>query len=184
MVIETTGDDGAEFGVNRVPDFDVADIANETFGNHFLNLLIVGGGALLGSGKKERLGRADRLDHGLLLADVVAERFFAVDVLAGAEGFDRGDGVPVIGGADEDGINVLVFEKFPEIGVDLAGRCHRGPGLFGIGFVDVAEGDEVGMGGLPHEVADVLAAPAATDKADADSFISAIDSGGAGGGDG
>ena len=92
--------------------------------------------------------------------------------------------MPVIGGADENGVNVFVFEQFPEIGIDLTGGTHRSPSLFGVGFIDIAKGDEVSIGGLSHEVAHVLAASSAADQADADSFIGAINSGGTGGGDG
>lgn len=92
--------------------------------------------------------------------------------------------MPVIGGADENGVNVFVFEQFPEIGIDLTGGTHRSPSLFGVGFIDIAKGDEVSIGGLSHEVANVLAASSAADQADTDSFIGAINSGGTGGGDG
>src|SRR5207249_3506511 len=65
-----------------------------------------------------------RLDDRPAFADVVGQRLLDVDVLAGPAG-EHGDGrVPVVGGADEDGVHVLAVEYLAEVLVRLA----AGPG--------------------------------------------------------
>jgi hypothetical protein len=53
----------------------------------------------------------------------VAVGFFDVDVLAGLAGEDRRDGVPVVGRADHQGVDVLVVDEPAEV----AGRPRRTP---------------------------------------------------------
>ena len=47
-------------------------------------------------------------DHGADLVDGVRERLFAIDVLAHLHGGESCDGMDVVGGADDDCIDILV----------------------------------------------------------------------------
>ena len=100
----------------------------------------------------------------------VRERLLAVDVLAGADGRHRRDGVNVVGRADRDGVDVFGFlvDHLAEIFVaPRLGKCAERPG--GALVVDVAQGDDVGS--EPGHGGDVASAHAAgADSADIDSL--------------
>ena len=49
------------------------------------------------------------------LVDGVGHRLFAVDVLAGLHGVDRHLGVPVVGGGDQDDVDILAIEELPVV---------------------------------------------------------------------
>ena len=70
--------------------------------------------------------------------DVVGDGFFDVNVFAGLQGPDGGQGVPVVGGGNHDGVQLFVFQKFADVGVGV----ELG---FGIGesFFLAVEGDGV-----------------------------------------
>jgi len=71
------------------------------------------------------------VDHG----------FFEVDVLASFDGVDGGLFVPVVGGGDEDGVDVLAGE---DLAVVAGGEEVGAPQLFGVGeaaVVAVGGGD-------------------------------------------
>ena len=53
----------------------------------------------------------------------MGNRLFHVDVFPGLAGPDGSEGVPVVAGGDDDGVDVIVFEKFAHVG---AARLHRG----------------------------------------------------------
>jgi hypothetical protein len=55
------------------------------------------------------------LDQPGLLADVVAEGLFDVDVLPRLDGPDRGQAVPVVGHRDRDDVDRLVLEDLPQV---------------------------------------------------------------------
>ena len=82
--------------------------------------------------------------HDLALVDRVGQRLLDVDVLAGGAGVDQLQAVPVVGGADDHRVEVVVLEQGPVVGVE--GRplaAHRlevaGPALEHA-RVDVAQG--------------------------------------------
>ena len=68
---------------------------------------------------------AGRLDQQLALARVVAARLLDVDVLAGRAGEDRGRGVPVVAGGDDQDVDGLVVEDAAEVGDGLRGLARR-----------------------------------------------------------
>ena len=73
------------------------------------------------------------LDHRDALAQGVREGFFAEDVLASFGGGDGRDGVPVVGGRDADGVDVLACDQLAEVLVGLAV-------LVAVAGVDLLEG--------------------------------------------
>src|SRR5262249_35325855 len=91
-----------------------------------------------------------------------------VDVLAGGDGVEGHGGVPVIGRADEDGVDVLAVE---DILVTLGGGRPGVGELEAVGegaVVDVADGDDLDVGDRGQRVQEWPAAPARTDAADTD----------------
>ena len=73
------------------------------------------------------LGRGD---HRLPFEDVVAVGLLDVDVLAGLAGVDRRQGVPVVGRADDEGIERFVFQCLAKVldGDRAACRSFPRPG--------------------------------------------------------
>jgi hypothetical protein len=115
---------------------------------------------------------ARRLHHRAAFGDGHRGRLLDVDVLAGLAGEHGHQRVPVIGGADDDGVDALVVEDAPEVGMLRGGRGHFG-GLRQVGRVDVADrGDlDVGQALVPAHHAGTL--PAGADDADANAVVGA-----------
>ena len=113
------------------------------------------------------------------LLHVVRERLLAVDVLLQLQGGQRGERVRVLGGADNDGVELRgVVEETAE--VDLLARpgILRGRLVEGV-LVDVAERGDV-LAGEPLQVGPAL--PAAADDGEAELVAGlGAENGGAGG---
>ena len=138
--------------------------------------------ALLGSGLEDRLTFGDLFVKRLAFGKQVGDWFFAVNVFSRAERGQRGDGVPVIGGADHDGIDVVAFAKLAEIAVNVAALEAAALLLLGVAGVDlvlglvgalrvrVAHGDSLDFLAIEHAIEHAGALAAAADKADSHSF--------------
>ena len=112
-------------------------------------------GALLAAGLEHDVVVARRLHHRARFGDRQRQRLFAIDVLASASGEDRGDGVPVIRRADDDGVDIAAIQQFAEIdvcgataiGAGLAflgvGTMHALDGVLAANAVHVADGDDL-----------------------------------------
>ncbi len=98
----------------------------------------------------------------------VRERLFAVDVLSGFQCGDGGDGVRVVGGTDDDGVERLVVEHLAEV-VVLCGFAVLGCGAGEIAIVDVAQCGDVCQVGDSTEV--VAAAAGYADDADVQAIV-------------
>ena len=77
-------------------------------------------GALLGACLEDGLLFRDLLVDGLALGEEVGDGLLAVDVLAVAQGLEGAEGVPVVGGGDDDGIDVVAGAELAEVGVGVA----------------------------------------------------------------
>ena len=99
--------------------------------------------------------------------DGVGEGFFAINVLTHFDGHHGGDGVGVVRGGDDDGVDVFFLV---EHSAEVAVLWDAGVELVGFGcplFIDVAKSDDVFRG----ELSDVsLALTAGTDKGDVELF--------------
>lgn len=149
-------------------DFGADEFSDDAVADEFAGDAEFATGALHGTGLEDALVVADRLHDGDGFLDVVGEGFFAVDVLAGAEGGDGDDGVPVIRGGDADRVDVLAGDDFAEVcgigaalpcGV-LAGRIvffDLAPGVAAAGCIDIADGHDLNAG-LTEESAEEVAA--------------------------
>ena len=70
----------------------------------------------------------DFAHHAVGLADGEGERIFAVDVFTSACGGENGDGMPVVGGGDEDGVDIIAGDELAEMDKNK-GQLHRGSTL-------------------------------------------------------
>jgi hypothetical protein len=167
---------GAEFGA--VDPFYFAVAAVLDIACAFLD---GGTGALLCAGLDDAVVLAGGVDHLSAFPDGVADGFFDIDIFAGFAAPDGEQGVPVVGGGDDDGVDILAVEEVADILVtlDLVGALEV---VFSVGFLDavfedfavgIAESDDLDIGdGL--EVLDMgIAAATDTDDADPDLVIGA-----------
>ncbi len=115
------------------------------------------------------------------LVGVVARRLLDVHVLAGLEPHQRHRRVPVLGGGDGDGIDVLRFEELADVPLlhrRLAERLlglSRKPGE--LAAVDVADVGHGAVGGLPDAFQVRLAPSVQADDGEVDAIVRAEDAG-------
>ena len=102
---------------------------------------------LLGADGHDLVVLAGRCDHRLPLGYVVSDRLFDVDVLAGHHRLDRRQGVPVVGGGDDDRIDIFAIEHGPVVacGIGRVSFCFLDPfsGLAGVPIIHVGNRDEL-----------------------------------------
>ena len=114
-------------------------------------------------------------DHLLAFENVVAGWFLDVDVLAGLAGPDGRERVPVIRDGHGDGLHFFVVEDLPHIGVAFGlfagGLFDSRLTAFEGGLVDVAQGDDVGVGEFGVLVHMVAASSAQADDSDIDLIV-------------
>ena len=103
---------------------------------------------LLGADLDHALGLLGDLAELLPLVDRQGQRLLAVDVLARLHGVDADLGVPVVGRADDHGVDVLAVEELAVVLVDVGLALADALvvlGLLGVALVDVADGQEVAV---------------------------------------
>jgi len=96
----------------------------------------------------------------------VGDGLFAVDVFARAYGGDGDGHMPVVRGADHDGVDVFAIEDLAEIEMVACVRC----GVLGFGFqparlVDIAAGNDFVLFGEFQLAQQILSATAGADGA-------------------
>lgn len=144
-------------------------------GDGLLGLVPLVRGSGLGADLKDPLGLLHRIGQVLGLGDGVAHGLFQINVLALVHGLQSHPGVPVIGGGDDDGIDLGAVDDL--VVVQVAVALVEFLVLVEAPLVDVADGDNL-AGVLfladPGELAPhVGAAPAAADQADIDAVVGA-----------
>ncbi len=129
------------------------------------------------------LGVDDRRSFG----EIMRQRLLDVDILAGGAGVHGHGHMPMIGRADEYGLNVLAIEHF----LVVLGGERFGIGQFAafvqMGIPNVAHGRDADIRDLGQRFHKVLAASAGADTADVDRIVGTQDVDGRhgkGGGDG
>jgi hypothetical protein len=173
---------GGLIGRGRVDgqtDLDGADTAEAAAADEFAGAAELLAGALLRTELEDaaRFGDGGTEEHALGVRH--RHGFLQVDIFAGEDGGERGLGVPVVGRADDDGVDVGTFQELTVVGHDVDARSGRA--LFAVEFldeaaaaggargIDVAHGDVVGEAGV-EDVGHVVAEGDATaaNLADAD----------------
>ena len=133
-------------------------------------------GALLQSDLQNPAGGARGVQHDGRLAAQPAHGLFRVDVLAGVHRIHRVILMPVVGRADQDGVDFLQFQQLAVIAEGL-GAGRTGQRLFEALGVDVAQGAYLHVGVFLEEALHIGAASAGTDDAQTDAVIGAQNSG-------
>ncbi len=134
---------------------------------------------LLGADLDDPAGLLGDLAELLALVDGQRQRLLAVDVLARPHGVDADLGVPVVGRADDDGVDILAIEELAVVLVDVGlplADATVGLGLLGVALVDVADGQEVAVLGGPAGVARTLAAARRSGRGRGRSFLARVSS--------
>ena len=111
------------------------------------------------------------LDHLRAVLVEVDHRLFAVDVLAGLHGVDRGLLVPVVGGADDDGVDVLAGQ---DLVVVAGGEDVVAPEFLGAreaAVVAVGDGHQLDAGHLDGGLGVELPLAAGADESDLDVVV-------------
>ena len=106
---------GAAGGGGGSPDVDVPELADAAVADEGAGEAEDAGGALLGAELEDAFVAVDVFAQGPVFGEVEAHGLFEVNVLAGADGGQGGEHVPVIGGGDEDGVEVLAGDQFAEV---------------------------------------------------------------------
>ena len=109
----------------------------------------------------------------MAVGDLLDHRLFAVDVFTGVHGVDGDAGVPVVGGADDDGVDVLLGQ---ELAVVAGSLDVRAPDLLRSSqppIVDVSNGDEFSEAGADGRVSIAGAHAAGADEGEADFVVRA-----------
>jgi len=95
----------------------------------------------------DAISGALRLNYGRAVVDMLHHGLFAIDVFAGIHGRNRDFAVPVIGGADDDGVDIFAVE---DLLVMPGGEDLRAINLLHVGeaaVVAIAGGDDFGEAG-------------------------------------
>ena len=160
LVVEAIGDrHGGLVAAGRVAgeaDFNAFQRADAAVADELRCVSELDGGALLAADLEDAAGGLDSIGHGAAFGDGERSGLLQVDVFAGANGIDGDERVPVVGRADEDGVDVFVCKQVVIVGVAcdaIVGLAELG----GVGFVDelfaifdtigveVANGDDAGI---------------------------------------
>src|SRR5262245_10843732 len=122
---------------------DLAQLAGVDEGDGVAQTLLA---TALRAGLANAVEFAGGLDDAAAFADVVADRLLDVNVLAGLHGPDGGQGVPVVGRGNADGVNRLVFENLADVLDVFGGEALL---LLGVGhgraddaLINVADGGD------------------------------------------
>ena len=124
------------------------------------------------------LGGFHRPRHLLALLEGVGDRLLQEDVLARGQRVEGHPLVPVVRGADEHGVHVLVVEDLPVVGHRRRLALGDGRRFLHPRLVHVRDGHQLLPGQileLPHEAP---GAPAGADHPDADAVVRAQDGSG------
>ncbi len=155
-------------------DLHVGDVAQLAFAQDpVAGLDQVGGAAALSAHLHRPAVLARGGQHGLTLHDVHARGLLHVDVGACLAGFDHGQRVPVVGGADHHHLEVLLGQHLPVIAVGpgLLARLlplgHQGGRLGQHPSVDITQRNHLHGSDLDQAQQVALAVPPGADQAHA-----------------
>ncbi len=138
-----------------------------------LDLVVEDRAGVLAADLEDGLGFLLCGDDGGPFLDAADHRLLAIDRLARLHGVDRHPGVPVVGNADEHGVDVLAAENLAivDVGLDLVAED-----LLGVSppaFVEVGGGHQLDAGYLEGRLGVDEADDAHADRGDPDSIVGA-----------
>lgn len=121
---------------------DGADLAEDAGADDLDDAVVVLAGVDLGADLGDAGGVLGGLADGLAFGDVEGHGLLEEEVLAGLEGGDGLDGVPMGRRGDDDGVEFLVFEEFAEVAISGGRSLAGGDGAVEFVLVDVADGGD------------------------------------------
>src|SRR5262249_52782118 len=133
---------GADGGGAVHPGFDHVQFADGAGGEQLFCLGIDDGADALAADLKNATGALLRLDALPAFGELLHHGLFAVDVVAGVHGVDGDGGVPVVGCADDDGVDIFTREDFAVVasGEELVAPDFAG--AFQASVVNIGDGDD------------------------------------------
>ncbi len=172
-------------GVGRVPhpakpiqvnptahQTDFAELARLDKFDRFFKMLAT---APLGAHLDNALMAERGFEHGAAFVNGFGQRFFDVNILAGLTGENGRQGMPMIGGGDENGVYVFSVKYFTEV---AAGIRALAPGFFNDlggfgahGIVHIADDGAIHFFITEENAEDIAAPTAGADEAKADFVI-------------
>jgi hypothetical protein len=181
--VEGIGDGfGGEGGVvarsGVVDAFDEVEFAEAAVADEVGGEAVHGHGALLAADLKDAVVAAGGADDGASFGEVDGEGFLGVDVFAGLAGVYGAQGAGVVGGADDDPVDVFVVEEAAVVGVDAPLLVAFGGSVMGAFEEAVGDGDN--FGGFRELIDEEVGAVAGADHADAGAVVGGEDTGGCG----
>ena len=129
--------------------------------------------ALLAADLEDTVVAARGFDQRAALGDVEGERLLRVDILAGLAGVDRAENALMVGGGDDDAIDILQVEQRAVVLVDAPVGLALGDGLVGSLWVAIGDGHDLrARRELVHQQ---VGAVAGADHPDADAVVRSED---------
>jgi len=141
--------------------------------------------ALHTAGLEDAIVTPHGVDHSPGLFDRLRQGFLAVDILARLGGLDDRNRVPVVGGRNHDGVDIVPGDHLAEVAVGIA-TLVRAAALAGViifddllaasqlELVDIAGCDDVRAGRVEEGLHQVLALLAGADETQGDSFTRCV----------
>ena len=155
------------------------DFAELAIVKEFHSLMNAGFGAVLKTDRDDTVILAGSFNHFSTLKDIVGAGLFDVNVLSSLTSPYSGKSVPVVGGGDDDGVNVSVIEDTAEV---VLGGWRKALDFlelfdaFGVDIlVDVNEGLDADVGSLSKTAAEATATAPDADDGQIDTLVSTDD---------
>ena len=118
---------------------------------------------------------ASGLDHPAAFPRVVGEWFFDEDIFTGLTGENGGETVPMVGGGDNDGIDLRILQHTPKILVELRWLSRRrvqgGLGAGCASAVGITEPGDLDVGFAGEHFGEINAASAEAQNPDVDAAV-------------
>lgn len=161
-------------------DVNFLDLAEGAIADQLAGSTEFAGGALHGAGLEDATVFAYGIDQGSGFVDGLGEGFFAVDILASFGGENADEGVPMVGGGHDDGVDVGPGQEVAEVGVGGADLGAVGSAFLGVVLfdgiagvvpalgIDVADGDDGHVGAVETVSEEVSALGTVADEAEVD----------------
>ncbi len=100
---------------------------------------------LLGSHLDDPLAPASDIDHPSSFTHKQTQWFLDVDILTGCTGHHGHQGVPVVGGRDDDRIDVAIVEQGPEVAILSGTPADQGCPFIETSAMDLGKRDQAGI---------------------------------------
>ncbi len=140
-------------------------------GEHLLGLGVDDGAHALAADLDDAVGRASGFNHLRPVGVQMDHGLFAVDVFAGLHGIDRNLFMPVVGRADDDGVDVFAFQDFAVV---AGGEEVCAPEFLAVlepAVVTVRNRDQFDAGNVHGIFGVALALAAGSDEGDLDVIV-------------